>query len=311
MARPGLAWTAPCRVSRPMTMSPTLLSARSSSPMDSSAARARSSLTSKPPQMNRRRLPTSPSDGSGSRGRTSEGTGRCADARIDLEVRRRSRRASAPLRRDARRDPARKDALARLPRSAGRDRPGRYLPDKGRLRIIRPRRRLPRIARTTRVPRAQQTRGLPRASRVHRRTRDPPVTSARSSQRGRLRKRRAPCAMIVTMAYDEDLANRIRELIAAEDGYTEQKMFGGIGFMIDGHMAVGVSGEGGLMIHCSKEETEALLAKPGARPFEMRGRELKGWLRVDAESVSTKRALEPWAMQSVAFARALPPKEKK
>src|SRR6266540_2657227 len=77
--------------------------------------------------------------------------------------------------------------------------------------------------------------------------------------------------------------------------------------MIDGHMAVGVSGEGGLMIHCSKEETEALLAKPGARPFEMRGREMKGWLRVDAESVSTKRALEPWAMQSVAFARALVP----
>ena len=74
--------------------------------------------------------------------------------------------------------------------------------------------------------------------------------------------------MIVTMAYDEDLANRIRELIASEDGYTEQKMFGGIGVR---HMAVGVSGEGGLMIHCSKEETEALLAKPGARPFEMRG----------------------------------------
>src|SRR5213080_4738126 len=66
-----------------------------------------------------------------------------------------------------------------------------------------------------------------------------------------------------------------------------------------------------LMVHCPKQETEALLAKPGARPFEMRGREMKCWLRVDAESVSTKRALEPWAMQSVAFARALPPKEKK
>ena len=65
------------------------------------------------------------------------------------------------------------------------------------------------------------------------------------------------------------------------------------------------------MIHCSKEETEALHAKPGARPFEMRGRELKGRLRVDAASVSTNRALEPWAMQSVAFARASPPKEKK
>ena len=73
--------------------------------------------------------------------------------------------------------------------------------------------------------------------------------------------------MMATMAYDEYLANRIRELIASEDGYAEQKMFGGIGFMIDGHMAVGVSGAGGLLIHCSKEEAEALLAKPGARPF--------------------------------------------
>jgi TfoX/Sxy family transcriptional regulator of competence genes len=68
--------------------------------------------------------------------------------------------------------------------------------------------------------------------------------------------------MIVTMAYDEDLANRIRELIASEDGYTEQKMFGDIGFMIDGHMAVGVSGDGGLMIHCSNEETRLSSPSP-------------------------------------------------
>ena len=67
--------------------------------------------------------------------------------------------------------------------------------------------------------------------------------------------------MIVTMAYDENLANRIRELIASEDGYTEQKMFGDI-FMIDGHMAVEVSGEGGLMIHCSKEETRLSSPSP-------------------------------------------------
>src|SRR5438128_29322 len=88
----------------------------------------------------------------------------------------------------------------------------------------------------------------------------------RSSQRAAASKAVGPpCAMIVTMAYDEDLADRIRELIASEDGYTEQKMFGGIGFMIDGHMAVGVSGEGGLMIHCSKEETEALLAPSPVR----------------------------------------------
>src|SRR6266496_2250105 len=83
--------------------------------------------------------------------------------------------------------------------------------------------------------------------------------------KARLSASRAPCAMMVTMASDEDLANRIRELIASEDGYTEQKMFGGIGFMIDGHIAVGVSGDGGLMIHCSKEETEALLAASPVR----------------------------------------------
>ena len=137
-----------------------------------------------------------------------------------------------------------------------------------------------------------------------------PSPAARASRRSLIIAVKVPCAMIVAMAYDEDLANRIRELIASEDGYTEQKMFGGIGFTIDGHMAVGVSGEGGLIIRCSKEETEALFAKPGARPFEMRGREMKGWLRVDAESVSAKRELEPWVMESVAFARALPPKKK-
>ena len=109
-------------------------------------------------------------------------------------------------------------------------------------------------------------------------------------------------------AASDALAARLRPLLPP--GLVEKKMFGGIGFMIDGHMALGVSGEGGLLIHCSKEETEALLAKPGARPFGMRGREMKGWLRVDAESVSTKRQLEPWVMESVAFARALPPKRR-
>jgi TfoX-like protein len=116
--------------------------------------------------------------------------------------------------------------------------------------------------------------------------------------------------MIAAMACDEDLANRIRGLIASEDGYTEQPMFGGIGFVIDGHMAGGQR-RGWPDDPLLQGGDEALLAKPGPRPFEMRGREMKGWLRVDAESVSTKRALEPWAMQSVAFARALPPKEKK
>lgn len=110
------------------------------------------------------------------------------------------------------------------------------------------------------------------------------------------------------MAFDEDLANRVRELIAVEAGLDEKKMFGGLAFLIGGNMAVGISGQGGLMVRVDPAETEALIARPHARPFEMRGREMKGWLRVDPEGVRTKRQLEPWVRRGVACARALPPK---
>ena len=110
------------------------------------------------------------------------------------------------------------------------------------------------------------------------------------------------------MAYDEDLANRVRELVAANEGLTEQRMFGGLAFMIGGNMAVAVSGQGGLMVRVERGDTEALLAKPHARPFEMRGREMQGWVRVDAEGVRTKRQLEPWVRRGVSYARSLPPK---
>ena len=110
------------------------------------------------------------------------------------------------------------------------------------------------------------------------------------------------------MAYDEQLASRIRELLAGEPGVTEQKMFGGLAFLIRGHMSVAASGQGGLLVHVDPEETDALLAKPHARPFEMRGREMQGWLRVDAEGLRTKRQLEPWVKRGVAYARSLPPK---
>jgi TfoX/Sxy family transcriptional regulator of competence genes len=110
------------------------------------------------------------------------------------------------------------------------------------------------------------------------------------------------------MAYDEDLANRIRELLAAEDGVAEQRMFGGLAFLIGGNMAVAVSGQGGLMVRVEPDETDALLAKPHARPFEMRGREMHGWLRVDAAGLRTKRQLEPWVRRGVGYARSLPPK---
>jgi TfoX/Sxy family transcriptional regulator of competence genes len=111
------------------------------------------------------------------------------------------------------------------------------------------------------------------------------------------------------VAYDEDLANRIRELIAAENGVTEMKMFGGLAFLINGNMSVSASSKGGLLLRVDPAETDALAAKPHAGPFEMRGRAMEGWLRVDPEGVRTKRQLEPWVRRGVTYARSLPPKK--
>jgi TfoX/Sxy family transcriptional regulator of competence genes len=110
------------------------------------------------------------------------------------------------------------------------------------------------------------------------------------------------------MAYDEDLANRIRELVADEPGLTEKKMFGGLAFLIGGNMSVSASRTGGLLLRIDPDLTDALLAKPHAEPFVMRGRPMDGWLRVDAEGVKTKRQLERWVQRGVAYARALPAK---
>ena len=81
------------------------------------------------------------------------------------------------------------------------------------------------------------------------------------------------------MAYDEDLANRIRELLADEQGLVEKKMFGGLAFLLGGNMAVSASGQGGLLLRCDPEQTDALVQKPHAARFEMRGRAMDGWLR--------------------------------
>jgi TfoX/Sxy family transcriptional regulator of competence genes len=110
------------------------------------------------------------------------------------------------------------------------------------------------------------------------------------------------------VAYDEDLANRIRELIAADLDVTERRMFGGLAFLVGGNMSVAASGQGGLMVRVDPEDTDALVTKPHAQPFEMRGRPMQGWLRVDAEGVRTKRQLEPWVKRGVAYARSLPSK---
>jgi len=110
------------------------------------------------------------------------------------------------------------------------------------------------------------------------------------------------------MAYDEDLARRIRELVGEERGLTEQRMFGGLAFLINGNMSVSASGRGGLLLRVDPDETDALLGKPHAHPFEMRGRTMQGWLRVDAEGLRTKRQLEQWVARGVAYARSLPSK---
>ena len=110
------------------------------------------------------------------------------------------------------------------------------------------------------------------------------------------------------MAYDEALAARVRELLEAEAGIAEKRMFGGLAFLAGGHMAVAASGKGGLMVRVDPEETDALLARPGAGPFEMRGRPVDGWLRVEADAVRTKRQLEPWVRRGLGYARSLPPK---
>lgn len=110
------------------------------------------------------------------------------------------------------------------------------------------------------------------------------------------------------MAYDEDLADRVRELVAAEPSVTEKRMFGGLAFLIGGHMSVSVSGQGGLLLRVDPDRSDALLAKPHAQPMIMRGREMQGWLRVAAEGVRTKRQLERWVQRGIGYARSLPPK---
>jgi hypothetical protein len=112
------------------------------------------------------------------------------------------------------------------------------------------------------------------------------------------------------VAFDEDLANRLRELLQAEKGLTEQRMFGGLAFLIGGNMAVSASGRGGLLLRGDPAKTEDLAHQPHVHPFVMRGREMDGWLRVDDEGVRTKRQLERWVKVGVSYARSLPPKKK-
>jgi TfoX N-terminal domain len=110
------------------------------------------------------------------------------------------------------------------------------------------------------------------------------------------------------MAYDTELANRIRELLAPRPGVDEKPMFGGLAFLINGHMAVAVSGKGGLMVRVPPDDTEKLLGRDHVSPMVMAGRETRGWLRVAADGVKTTRQLESWVNRGVGYAGGLPPK---
>jgi TfoX/Sxy family transcriptional regulator of competence genes len=110
------------------------------------------------------------------------------------------------------------------------------------------------------------------------------------------------------MAYDDELANRIRELLRDEQGLTEKRMFGGLAFLVNGNMAVSASSKGGLLLRVDPAQTESLVSAPEVRRFEMRGREMDGWLWVDGTAVGNDALLRRWVSRGVARARSLPPK---
>jgi hypothetical protein len=113
---------------------------------------------------------------------------------------------------------------------------------------------------------------------------------------------------LTCVAYDEALADRIRDLLPEDVELAEQRMFGGLAFLVGGHMAVAASREGGILVRVDPAEWDRLLDGAGVTPMEMRGRPMTGWLRVAAEQVRTKRQLDTWVRRGVAFARTLPPK---
>jgi TfoX/Sxy family transcriptional regulator of competence genes len=113
------------------------------------------------------------------------------------------------------------------------------------------------------------------------------------------------------MSYDEALAERVRSIIGVRAGVTEKRMFGGAGWMLDDHMAVGVTSTGELMVRIDPDELERALAEPGVRPFEMSGRPMRGWLLVDADAIADDAALARWVDAGSEYAASLPPKDPK
>ncbi len=112
------------------------------------------------------------------------------------------------------------------------------------------------------------------------------------------------------MPYDQDLAGRVRERLASQEGVTERAMFGGLAFLLEGNMAVAASSRGGLMVRVGADAYEQALSEPDAAPLEMSGRPMRGWVHLDATAVSDPRRLRMWVERGLSFARTLPPKRR-
>ncbi len=111
------------------------------------------------------------------------------------------------------------------------------------------------------------------------------------------------------MAYDEQLAEELRERLGPEVGeVTEKRMFGGLAFMVEGNLAVAASRRGGLMVRTDPADAEEVLAQPGAEPMVMRGREMPGWIYVDVAALGEEGDLDAWVERALAFVAELPPK---
>src|SRR5690349_15833803 len=110
------------------------------------------------------------------------------------------------------------------------------------------------------------------------------------------------------MAYDEKLAQRLRALLADERNVTEKKMFGGLGFLVQGNMCVSASGKGGMLVRIDPEESDEAIGRPHARLMEMGGRTMAGWIRVDAAGLKSERQLASWVSRSLAYVKRLPAK---
>ncbi|QSR30879.1 RNA methyltransferase [Nocardioides sp. S5] len=110
------------------------------------------------------------------------------------------------------------------------------------------------------------------------------------------------------MAYDEVLALRIRDLLDGEPGVTSKKMFGGLGFMVEGHMAVAAASSGALMVRADPADCATWTDGRTVNAMEMRGRPMAGWLLVDSAAVAGDDQLGQWVDRGVRFVRTLPPK---